>query len=64
MKDVIPDCKVKVYIKAKPVLNNPVVNNPTTVSLPQSIPVGQDKELVCKSPLLDLTNFKIPVIGM
>lgn len=60
VKDVIPDCKVKIYLKAKP---SPIVVPPPPIPVPVVIPAGNDKEIVLKSELLDITGFTIPMIG-
>jgi hypothetical protein len=60
LKDVLPDCKVKVYLKAKAL---PAVV-PAPVH-PPAVPVSpvNEKELVLKSELLDLSTFTIPMIA-
>lgn len=64
VKDVLTDCKVKVYLKAKVV--PPVVVPPPVVPVSApvvAVPAVLDNELISKSSLLDVSNFTIPMIG-
>lgn len=63
-KDVLPDCKVKVYLKAKAPLLLPSVPVPAVVNVPVvAVPATNEKELIAKSTLLDLSGYTMPMIG-
>jgi hypothetical protein len=61
VQDVVTDNKVKIYLKAKSI-PQPVVAVSSVPVLP-AVAVVKDMEKLCQSTALDLTSFKIPVIG-
>lgn len=63
VKDVVPDCKVKIYLKAKVVPPSVVLPPPVPVPAPIAVPAGNDKELIMKSEVFDLSSFTVPMIA-
>jgi hypothetical protein len=63
VKDVLADCKVKVYLKAK----LPPVALPAPVLAPLAVPAvvssAKDNEIVLKSELIDISAFTVPMIA-